>query len=91
LSKKPARPVPKVKPRRRDRSTAACARQVALIADYISGQMTPEQRDAFAAHLHACPDCAAFLQTYQKTVELTRSFLRVRSANERPISLTLRP
>jgi len=91
LIKKPARLVPKIKSRRHDESTATCAQEVALISNYVSGQMTPARRAAFTAHLHACPDCAAFLQTYQKTVELTRSFLRVRSANERPISLTLRP
>ncbi|HEY7218654.1 MAG TPA: zf-HC2 domain-containing protein [Candidatus Binatia bacterium] len=79
------------KARRRDPSVATCAQEVALITDYVSGQMKPARRDAFAAHLHACPDCAAFLQTYKKTIELTRSFLRIRSSHARAFNLTLRP
>ena len=81
--------------RKRTSPPGEVARPTETVGHGISGwfvyEMTPARRDAFAAHLHACPDCAAFLQTYHKTVELTRSFLRVRSANERPISLTLRP
>lgn len=78
------------KARRRDPSVATCAQEVALIADYLSGQMKPARRDAFEQHLHTCPDCAAFLQTYKKTIEITRSFLRLQSSHERPLNLTQR-
>jgi anti-sigma factor RsiW len=63
---------------------------VALIADYVSGQIKPARRGAFETHLHTCPDCAAFLQTYKKTLEITRSLLRLGSRNGQWIDLTLR-
>ena len=81
---------PVKKARRRDPSVATCAQEVVLIADYVSGQMKPARRAAFEQHLHACPDCAAFLQTYKKTIEITRSFLRLQSFDGRPFDLTQR-
>ncbi|HEY7220599.1 MAG TPA: hypothetical protein VH985_19655, partial [Candidatus Binatia bacterium] len=36
-------------PRRRDRWITACTQEVALIADYVSGEMKPARRDAFEA------------------------------------------
>ena len=67
-----------------------CAQEVAWIADYVSGQMTAANRAAFEMHVNACKDCAAFLQTYKKTIELTRSFLRTQPALQRPRNLTSR-
>jgi hypothetical protein len=48
---------------------------VALIGRYISSALSRKQRAVFEHHLAACRDCIAFLETYKKTVELTRSFL----------------
>jgi predicted anti-sigma-YlaC factor YlaD len=52
-----------------------CKREVEFIADYLSSSLDGQQQVAFEAHLKICSDCVAFLQTYKKTVELTRSFL----------------
>ena len=41
----------------------------------MSGELDPETTLEFEKHLEVCPDCVAFLNTYKKTVELTRSFL----------------
>jgi anti-sigma factor RsiW len=50
-------------------------KEVAFIADYLSSELDAAERSAFEDHLNACSDCAAFLQTYKKTAELTRAFL----------------
>jgi Putative zinc-finger len=52
-----------------------CRREVEFIADYLSSGLDLQQQLAFETHLKVCSDCAAFLQTYKKTVELTRGFL----------------
>jgi anti-sigma factor RsiW len=48
---------------------------VALIAGYLSSDLDPQRCQAFENHLKICDDCAAFLHTYKKTIELTRAFL----------------
>ena len=53
-----------------------CRDEVELIGDYLTNKLTKPERAAFEAHLRACRDCGAFLATYKKTLELTRSFLR---------------
>jgi Putative zinc-finger len=52
-----------------------CKREVVFIADYLSSRLDPQEQAVFESHLKACSDCAAFLQTYKKTIELTRTFL----------------
>jgi anti-sigma factor RsiW len=48
---------------------------VALIGRYVSSDLNVKELAAFERHLAACRDCVAFLQTYKKTVQLTRNFL----------------
>jgi anti-sigma factor RsiW len=57
------------------KTPTTCQREVEFIADYLSSCLDLQQQAAFETHLKACSDCAAFLQTYKKTVELTRAFL----------------
>ncbi|HSF58669.1 MAG TPA: zf-HC2 domain-containing protein [Candidatus Binatia bacterium] len=66
-----------------------CENETALIGDYVSSSLSPRVTAAFEKHLQACPDCAAFLTTYKKTIEATRAFLKVKPA--RPRELVLRP
>jgi hypothetical protein len=54
-----------------------CEREVEFIADYLASRLDLEELSAFESHLKACSDCAAFLQTYKKTIELTRTFLLI--------------
>jgi anti-sigma factor RsiW len=59
-------------PGRRARSRRAamtCERVTALIRDYLAGELNPDITTAFEEHLRRCPDCVAFLKTYQKTTE----------------------
>ena len=50
-----------------------CQQITALILDYVTGELNAETALAFNAHLRECPDCIAFLSTYQKTVQAARS------------------
>ena len=50
-----------------------CQHITALILDYVTGELDPRTTMAFKAHLRICPDCIAFLSTYQKTVQSAQS------------------
>ena len=68
-----------------------CATEVALIGDYLASRLTSRMLNAFEKHLEDCPDCASFLRTYKKTIEVTRSFVRLEAAKRRPPHLAYRP
>ena len=89
LMKDPVDLASDVERQRRNQARMTCKQEVALIADYVCGQMSSVNRVAFEAHLRACPDCSAFLRTYKKTIDLTRSFLCALPAHEplRPTAL----
>lgn len=53
--------------------SAICREITDLLLDYMTGGLDPETVSAFQDHLRLCPDCVAFLNTYKKTVQLTRS------------------
>ena len=61
-----------------------CERETALIADYLASNLSSGVLASFEKHLEDCPDCKAFLQTYRKTIEITRSFFDLESAKVRP-------
>jgi hypothetical protein len=69
-----------------------CKDEVALIADYLTGSLAPIVLVAFEEHLGLCRDCAAFLSTYRKTIEVTKSFLKMKSREIglKPLRLTPR-
>ena len=51
----------------------ACQQITAFILDYLTRELDAETALAFKAHLRECPDCIAFLSTYQKTVHAAQS------------------
>lgn len=53
--------------------SAICREITDLLLDYMTGELDPETVSAFQDHLRLCPDCVAFLNTYKKTVQVTRS------------------
>jgi hypothetical protein len=65
------------------KTPSTCNREVEFIADYLSSCLDHQQQAAFETHLKACSDCVAFLQTYKKTVELTRAFLSSQALSHR--------
>lgn len=86
-----------IRPRRKNKRVegavplTTCATEVALIGEYLASRLGSLALNAFEKHLEDCPDCASFLRTYKKTMEVTRSFLRLESAKHRPPHLTYRP
>jgi anti-sigma factor RsiW len=66
------------------KSDTTCEAATSMIGNYLTGSMAPRLRDEFEQHLSLCPDCAAFLKTYKKTIEVTRAFLRSQAPN--PVS-----
>ncbi len=47
-----------------------CRELVDFLMDYLEGRLTEAQRGCFEQHLADCPDCVAYLATYQKTIRL---------------------
>ena len=60
-------------PPRSKNAKITCQRITALILDYVTGELDAETALAFKAHLLECPDCIAFIRTYQKTVHAAQS------------------
>ena len=89
--RRPDRSRRRVKPAQADGPPVTCTKEVALISDYLSGSLGPPVLDAFEEHLKVCSDCAAFLHTYKKTIEVTRAFLRLQCEKQRPSRAALRP
>lgn len=44
-----------------------------FLADYVSGDLLPEVRGRFEAHLLSCPACASYVRSYRDAVRLARS------------------
>ena len=57
----------------RNLSREFCEQATRLIADYLSGELDRRTVEAFESHLSECPDCAAFLATYKKTLGAARA------------------
>jgi anti-sigma factor RsiW len=43
-----------------------------FLDDYLAGDLQPDVRGRFEAHLGDCPDCLVYLQGYRDTVGLVR-------------------
>jgi anti-sigma factor RsiW len=55
----------------------SCQAATSLIGEYLAGSLEPGHHSALEEHFGRCPDCAAFLRTYKKTIDATRAFLRL--------------
>ena len=55
------------------RARAPCSKVVALLADYLEGQLSAGRHAGLTRHLDDCASCLAQLQTYRSTVSLLRS------------------
>jgi anti-sigma factor RsiW len=54
-----------------------CEQITSWIVDYVTGVFDDDTTRAFEAHLHACRDCIAFLNTYRKTIQTVRTLADV--------------
>lgn len=53
-----------------------CRDVIEFLADYLSGELKPEERDLFLEHLDACPPCVAYLETYEQAITLCKCTLK---------------
>ena len=47
-----------------------CKELVEFLMDYLDGLLSEPERRRFEEHLGECPDCVAYLATYQEAVRL---------------------
>ncbi|HEU4343909.1 MAG TPA: anti-sigma factor [Candidatus Binatia bacterium] len=52
----------------------SCKEITELVYDYLNDKLSPAVKRDLKQHLRLCPDCISFLNTYKKTVAVTRSF-----------------
>ena len=56
----------------RQRAGMTCRELVDSVAAYLDGELPGEARPRFDEHLAACAECAAYVETYRRTVELAK-------------------
>ncbi|MFQ5876596.1 MAG: anti-sigma factor family protein [Acidobacteriota bacterium] len=44
-----------------------------LLSDYLDGDLAPERREAFEAHMSQCPPCVEYLDSLRQTQTIARS------------------
>ena len=47
-----------------------CRELIDFLAAYPDGELAPEARAAFEAHLSLCPNCVDYLASYRETIRL---------------------
>ncbi len=47
-----------------------CQEFITFLLEYVSGELSASERDKFEAHLAECPDCLAYLKSYETTIKL---------------------
>jgi anti-sigma factor (TIGR02949 family) len=52
---------------------ACCSDLTQLLLDFVEGHLPPETHAALQQHLTGCPECVAFVRTYESTRSLLRS------------------
>jgi anti-sigma factor RsiW len=61
----------------------SCDAAAGLVADYVSGELLPVEREAVAGHLNACPVCRARVAFEQALRD------QVRALGTEPVPVTL--
>jgi anti-sigma factor RsiW len=54
----------------------SCGDVLALLSDYLDGDLAPEARQQVEAHLRGCQGCARFGGEFRSTVQALRAHLR---------------
>jgi anti-sigma factor RsiW len=49
-----------------------CRDVIEFLSDYYEGALPESERALFDAHLAECPDCVAYLRTYEATIRLEK-------------------
>jgi anti-sigma factor RsiW len=49
-----------------------CREVLDLLCDFVAGDLAPEKHGHVQQHLHACPPCLAYCNSYRITIRLAR-------------------
>lgn len=49
-----------------------CKEFIDILDAYLEGELTPEQRAEISKHLHLCPECVDYLDSYRFTIRAAR-------------------
>jgi len=50
-----------------------CCEVIDFLLEYLSGELSASERAEFEQHLAECPDCAAYLKSYEQTIKLGKA------------------
>ncbi len=50
----------------------SCQNVHKLLFDYVQGNLPPEKQQKLTDHLRDCPMCMQYVESYRKTISLTR-------------------
>jgi anti-sigma factor RsiW len=50
-----------------------CREVADFLMDYLDGDLSPTQREVFEKHLKLCPECVAYMQSYEITIKASKS------------------
>ncbi len=50
-----------------------CQEAIDFVLSYLDGDLSPEVRAEFDRHLAICASCAAYLDSYKKTVQIEKA------------------
>jgi len=59
-----------------------CRELIAVILEYLEGEMAPADVEEFEKHLEKCPPCRAYLATYRKTKAMVGDVGRIEMPEE---------
>jgi len=50
-----------------------CREVIDFLMEYLSGGLSTSERAEFERHLTDCPDCTAYLRSYEETIKLGKA------------------
>lgn len=53
-----------------------CRELVEFLMEYVSGELPADQRAVFDEHLAGCPECVAYVKSYEESVRLATNAFR---------------
>lgn len=53
-----------------DHTEITCQQFIRALADYLAGDLTPDEMGSSEMHLAVCPECVSYLKNYEITIRL---------------------
>jgi anti-sigma factor RsiW len=58
-----------------------CREGIEFLSEYLSGELPPAERLEFEKHLEECPDCVAYLKSFQEALKLGKRAFEISEGN----------